>query len=134
MPLIIGALLALAVGALGTIAGMDRDSSYYPVVTFAVASYYVLFAVMGASAGILLIETAVCLVFITAAILGFRSSLWIVMAALATHGIFDIFHGSLISNPGVPDYWPNFCMAFDVLFAGYLAWHLKKGNIRERSA
>ncbi len=132
MPLIVGAILALAVGALGTIAGMDRDRSFYPVVTFAVASYYVLFAVMGASTGILLIETAVCLVFITIAILGFRSSMWIVMAALAAHGIFDIFHDRLIANPGVPEYWPNFCMAFDVLFAGYLAWHLKRGSIRER--
>lgn len=130
MPLIVGSILALAVGALGTIAGMDRDRSFYPVVTFAVASYYVLFAVMGASTGILLVETAVCLVFITIAVLGFRSSMWIVMAALAAHGIFDIFHDRLIANPGVPEYWPNFCMAFDVLFAGYLAWQLKREKIR----
>lgn len=109
---------------------MDRDRSFYPVVTFAVASYYVLFAVMGASTGIVMIESSVCLVFITVAVLGFRSSLWIVMAALAAHGIFDLFHGSFISNPGVPDYWPDFCMAFDVLFAGYLAWQLKRGKIR----
>ncbi|MBK7090537.1 MAG: hypothetical protein IPH59_02250 [bacterium] len=120
MPLLVGALLALAVGALGTIAGMDRDRAFYPVVTFAVASYYVLFAVMGASSGIVMIESSVCLVFIAAAVAGFKSSLWIVMAALAGHGIFDLFHGSLISNPGVPEYWPNFCMAFDVLFAGVL--------------
>ncbi len=132
MPLIVGALLALAVGALGTIAGMDRDRAFYPVVTFAVASYYVLFAIMGASTGIMMIETAVCLVFITVAVLGFKSSLWIVIAALAAHGIFDLFHGSLISNPGVPEYWPNFCMAFDVLFAGYLAWQLNRGKIPVR--
>ena len=130
MPLLVGALLALAVGALGTIAGMDRDRAFYPVVTFAVASYYVLFAVMGASSGIVMIESSVCLVFIAAAVAGFKSSLWIVMAALAGHGIFDLFHGSLISNPGVPEYWPNFCMAFDVLFAGYLAWQLQSGKIR----
>ncbi len=132
MPLIVGALLALAVGVLGTIVGMDRDRAFYPVVTFAVASYYVLFAVMGASTGILMIETSVCLVFITVAVVGFRSSLWIVMAALAAHGVFDLFHGSLISNPGVPDYWPDFCMAFDILFAGYLAWQLNRGKIRVR--
>lgn len=130
MPLIVGAILALAVGVLGTTAGMDRDRAYYPVVMFAVASYYVLFAVMGASSGIVMIESSVCFVFIAVAVAGFKSSLWIVMAALAGHGIFDLFHGSLISNPGVPEYWPNFCMAFDVLFAGYLAWQLNRGKIR----
>jgi hypothetical protein len=27
----------------------------------------------------------------------------------------------LIDNPGVPAFWPGFCMAFDVVAAAYLA-------------
>jgi hypothetical protein len=45
-----------------------------------------------------------------------------VAAALALHGVFDLVHGSLIANPGVPLWWPAFCSTYDVAAAGYLAW------------
>ena len=38
--------------------------------------------------------------------------------------------GSVISNPGVPTWWPEFCLAYDVTAAVYLAWLLKSGRIR----
>jgi hypothetical protein len=31
-------------------------------------------------------------------------------------------HGAVISNPGVPHWWPPFCLTYDVAAAGYLAW------------
>jgi hypothetical protein len=37
-----------------------------------------------------------------ATIVGFKRSLWLVAAALAVHGVFDLFHGQWIENPGVP--------------------------------
>jgi len=43
------------------------------------------------------------------------------VGALASHGILDAFHGQLIANPGVPVWWPAFCLAFDGVAAGYLA-------------
>lgn len=49
MPLIIGVSLALAVGVLYTIFRLDRDRAFYPTVMIVIASYYALFAVMGAS-------------------------------------------------------------------------------------
>lgn len=128
MALIIGTLLALAVGILGTSGGLDRDRAFYPTVTIVVASYYVLFAVMGGSGEALVIELMVGVVFIVAAVAGFRSSLWLVVAALAAHGIFDFVRGAAISNPGVPIWWPQFCLAFDVTAAGYLAWLLRSGR------
>lgn len=57
MPLIIGVVLAVAVGLFGTTLGLDRDRAFYPVVTIVVASYYVLFAVMGAPASVLVWES-----------------------------------------------------------------------------
>ena len=33
-------------------------------------------------------------VFVVAAVAGFKSSAWIVVAALAGHGVFDAFHGN----------------------------------------
>ena len=130
MAFMVGALLALGVGLLATGSGMDRDRAFYPVVTIVIASYYALFAVMGESSHALLLESLVGLAFLGTAVTGFKSSLWLVAAALVGHGIFDLVHGSVISNPGVPRWWPQFCLAYDVTFAAYLAWQLSTGRRR----
>ena len=130
MALVIGALLALALGLFATGLGLDRDRAFYPVVTIVIASYYALFAVMGDSTHALVLESLVGAVFLAVAVLGFRSSLWLVVVALAAHGMFDLSHGTLISNPGVPRWWPEFCLTYDVTAATYLAWLLKRRRIR----
>jgi len=89
-----------------------------------IASYYVLFAVMGGSTQALFLETAVAPVFLAVTLVGFKYSLWLVVGALASHGILDVFHGQLIANPGVPVWWPAFCLAYDGAAAGYLAFLL----------
>jgi hypothetical protein len=115
---------------MATAVGLDRDRAFYPTVTMVVASLYALFAVMGASTQALLVETLVGSVFLAAAVAGFRSSLWIVAAALALHGVLDLVHHRAIANPGVPTWWPEFCSAYDLAAAAYLAWRLKTGRIR----
>ena len=130
MALLVGVLLAFAVGLFTTAIGLDRDRALYPTVTIVVASYYALFAVMGASTNTLLLECVAGAVFLALAAAGFRSSLWVVVFALAAHGAFDLVHGSVISNPGVPAWWPAFCLAYDVAAAAYLAWLLKVGRVR----
>jgi hypothetical protein len=128
--LLVGALLAVTVGLMGTAVGLDRDRAFYPTVTIVIASYYALFAAMGASPHALLVESLVGLVFLAVAVSGFRSSLWVVVVALAAHGILDLAHDRVISNPGVPIWWPAFCLAYDLTAAAYLAWLLKTGRIR----
>jgi hypothetical protein len=130
VPLLIGALLAFSVGLWASGVGLDRDRAFYPVVTIVIASYYALFAVMGASTHALVLESLVCAVFLAAAVIGFRWSLWVAVVALAAHGLFDLTHAAVISNPGVPDWWPEFCLAYDVTAAVYLAWLLRSGRIR----
>jgi hypothetical protein len=110
--------------------GLDRDRAFYPVVTIVVASYYALFAVMGDSTHALVLESLVGAVFLAVAAVGFRWSLWVVVVGLAAHGIFDLIHAAVISNPGVPGWWPDFCLAYDVTAAAYLAWLLKSGRRR----
>ncbi len=107
--------------ALAAITGFIRDRSFSAVVALIVAHYYVLFAAMGASGRTIAIETAVACVFLLVAVLGYKTSLWWVTAAIAGHGIFDFFHHFLIDNPGVPRWWPGFCLAFDVAFGAWLA-------------
>ena len=101
MALLVGALLALAVGLLATGVGLDRDRAFYPTVTIVIASSYALFAVMGASTHALVLESLAGTGFLLVAVLGFRSSLWLVAVALAAHGIFDLVHGMVISNPDI---------------------------------
>jgi hypothetical protein len=128
MPYVIGIVLALAVAAWATALGLDRDRAFYPTVLVVIASYYVLFAVTGSSRRAIVVESVVMGVFVVAASLGFRQSLWLVVAALAVHGVQDFFHARFIANPGVPAWWPAFCGAYDVAAAGYLAWRLTRGQ------
>ena len=134
MALLIGILLATAVGVFATVTRLDRDRAFYPTVTIVIAVLYALFAVLGGSTQALVLELFVGAGFIVAAVFGFRSSLWIVVVALAGHGLFDVVHGSIIPNPGVPAFWPAFCSAYDVTAAAYLAWLLKSGRIAPREA
>jgi hypothetical protein len=125
MPYLAGIVLALTVSGGATLVGLDRDRAFYPTLLLPIASYYVLFAVMGGSGHALVVETVVMIGFLLVAVIGFRKSLWLVVAALAAHGVFDLFHGHVVANPGVPAWWPAFCMTYDVTAAAFLAWLLR---------
>lgn len=124
LPFLIGIVLALATCAFASLAGFDRDGAFYPTVLCVTASYYALFAIMGGSVRALVIESVVIGGFLVAALAGFRWTLWLVVAGMAGHGLFDLLHRHLISNPGLPPWWPSFCLAFDVTIALCLGWVL----------
>jgi hypothetical protein len=84
---------------------------------------------MSGSVQTVVIESVVMTLFAAAAVAAFKSSLWIVAAALAGHGVFDGVHGQLIENAGVPAWWPAWCLAYDVGAAAGLAWLLRRGVI-----
>lgn len=121
MEYLIGIILALAVCIFALLTGFDRDRAFYSTVVIVVAHYYILFAVMGATTRVLVAESLAATAFIVFAVIGFKTSPWIVAAALAGHGIYDSFHHLIIHNPGVPVWWPGFCMSFDVLAGAFLA-------------
>ena len=128
MPYLVGITLALSVSGLATLIGLDRDRAFYPTVLVVIASYYVLFAVMGGSGHALVMETLVMIGFVLVAAVGFKKNLWLVVVALAAHGIFDIFHGRVVANPGVPAWWPAFCLTYDITAAAFLAWLLGRSH------
>lgn len=119
-----GVALALVVGAFATVVGFDRDRAFYPAMMIVIAGYYVLFAVIGGDPGALIVELLIMGLFVAVTVAGFRWNLWLVVAALFGHGLLDVVHAGLVDNPGVPEFWPMFCMAFDVVAAGYLAVRL----------
>jgi hypothetical protein len=124
MEYLVGILLSLGTIVLAAVIGLARERSFYSTVLIVVATYYILFAVMGATGRTLMIEIAIASGFILFAVFGFKGNLWLVAAALMGHGIFDFIRPSVIANPGVPHWWPGFCMAFDVIFGGWLALQL----------
>jgi hypothetical protein len=130
MEYFIGLILSLAVAGFAAVIGFDRERAFYPTVLTVIASYYVLFAAMGASRRTLIIEIVVAGGFLLVAVLGFRRNFWLTVAALIGHGVFDFVHRFLIDNPGVPHWWPRFCLAFDALLDVSLAVHLIRHSER----
>ena len=125
MPCVIGIVLSVAVAVLARSGGFDRDRAFYPTVVIVVASYYVLFAVMSGDVRTVLLELTVMIGFVIAAVMGFKSRVWMVAAALAGHGVFDAVHGAIIENSGVPLWWPAFCGSYDLGAGAILGWPVK---------
>ena len=125
MEYLVGVILGLAVGGLATAAGFDRERSFYPTVMIVIASYYVLFATMGGTGRTIAVEIAVAAPFLILAMVGFKRNLWLVVAMIVGHGVFDSLHHFFIDNPGLPRWWPGFCMTIDVVLGAWLAVRLR---------
>ncbi len=132
MVILIGIGAALAVGAFGSITGLDRERGFYATILVVIASYYVLFAVMSGSLAPLGPELVIFALFAGGAALGFRRDLRIVIVGLAAHGVMDVFHGGIVSNPGIPSWWPAWCAAYDLTAPVYLAVLAWRGRVALR--
>ncbi len=121
MEYLIGIGLAVAALFFARFVGLDRDRAFYPTVMIVIALLYGLFAAIGGSRTALALESIGIVGFVLLAVLGFKSSLWLVVVALFGHGVYDFFHGHLFVNPGVPAWWPAFCSAYDITAAAGLA-------------
>ena len=134
MEYLIGVVLATATCVLfGMLVGFDRERLFYPMMLPPIATYYILFAAMGSSTPALTSESLAASIFLLAAVVGFKKNLWLIVAGLVGHGVFDFFHHLVIQNPGVPVWWPGFCMSFDVLAGGFLALLLVRRSGFERA-
>jgi hypothetical protein len=129
LPYVAGVVLSIGVAVFARYVGFDRDRAFYPTVLIVIASYYVLFAVMSGSVETVLWESIIMALFAAAAVAGFKGSAWIVVAALAGHGLQDAAHGHIVANAGVPAWWPAWCLAYDVGAAAALAWLLMRADV-----
>lgn len=124
----VGFALAVLVCSAAAWLGMDRDRVFYPAVVMATASYYVVFAVIDGGRVALGSEAAIAIVFVGLAVLGFKRNPWLAVAALAGHGVLDVFHDTLVHNRGVPAAWPGFCLTFDLTAAALVVglWAIRR--------
>ena len=129
----VGIVIALFTALFARLTRFDRDRAFYPTLLVVIALYYILFAALGESAHALRLESIQLAIFASIAVVGFRSNLWWVVAGLAAHGIFDLVHSTLVANPGVPAWWPGFCLAADGVLAVILAWLLYRESVLARA-
>lgn len=129
MELVWGSLFGAVTALSGYLAGFDRDRSFYPTIMVVVALVYVLFAFMAGAPSPVWHEVLAASLFTVAAILGFRRNLWFVVTALVGHGLFDLVHVHVISNSGVPVWWPGFCGSIDLVLGAALAVLLGSGRL-----
>lgn len=115
IPLIAGVLLAVGIAAFAKATRFDQDRSFYPTILIIIASYYVLFAILGGSGHALSWELVIACLFSAIAIFGSLRSPLLVGAGITAHGLFDLVHHGIIQNPGVPSWWPTFCASVDLL-------------------
>lgn len=130
MEYLIGAAVGVGIGIFTSLVRMDRDRALYPTMLITIALLYDLWAVLGGSNQALALEAAAGVIFIGLAVAGFKSSLWFTVIGLIGHGIFDLVHPQIIQNPGVPVWWPAFCMSADVALGAFLAILIVRDRIR----
>lgn len=133
MAYVIGVVLGIAVGLFLRVSGFDRDRGVYPTILIVIPGYYVLFAAMADSTHAIMIESVVMLGFSLVALYGFAKNFWWIAVGLAGHGLWDLIHGHVIANPGVPDFWPAFCSAIDVYLGAWVGVLLRRGSIPTRT-
>lgn len=130
-----GLLVGLLVIKFANALGFERDRSFYPTVLIVVASYYLLFAAMGGAHRAFAAEAVVFVCFLMLAALAAKRSRRLVAIGLIAHGIYDFLHSCIVANPGVPDWWPGFCLTFDLTVgAGLLCASQKRAESAQRSA
>ena len=62
-----------------------------------------------------------------------RNSAIVVGVFWLLHGLYDLGHGQLITNAGVPGWYPIFCFVVDAVIGSYLLWlsqRVPESNLR----
>lgn len=127
VPLLAGVGLGGATVALMVLGGVMNQRGTWAATMVAIASFYVVFAIQSGDTLEIIVHTGLAAGFAALAIIGARTSSWILAAALLAHGIFDVFVGSVIANPAL-GWWGPFCLGIDVVLAMALATMLWRGR------
>ena len=132
MELLAGLITAIAIVGLGYATRQGRSLPFYSSVLIVIALGYVLFAVMSGTPRTIIVESAIAAGFVAVAVAGTRSSTLYAAAllmagGLAAHGVYDLVHPSVVTNPVVPAWWPLFCGVVDIVLAGWVIALLASG-------
>jgi hypothetical protein len=134
------ALIGAAVGVLTIfVARIIRGQRWlYSIGLLVLPSLYALFALRAGDRAVAVEEMAYGVPFLVAG-LGFafvsvRHSAVVVGALWILHGLYDLMHSRLLTNPGLPGWYPVWCCAVDVVIGVYLLWLSRRivdANLRQ---
>jgi hypothetical protein len=136
---VIEALLGAAVGVLTIfVARAIRGQHWlYSIGLLVLPGLYALFALSTREPGVLIKEMLYGIPFLVAGLAftfaSVRRSAVVVGAFWIAHGLYDVTHGALFANPGVPGWYPVWCCSVDVVVGAYLLWlsrRIRDANLR----
>ncbi len=125
---VIEALLGAAVGVLTIVsARIIRGQRWlYSIGLLVLPSLYALFALQAGEQAVGVKEMIYGIPFLVAGLLfafvSVRHSAVVVGAFWMLHGVYDLMHSRLLTNPGVPGWYPVWCCSVDVVIGAYLVW------------
>ena len=118
-PILTGVVSGIAISVSIISLNILNDAQGHAMLVAAIATPYLVFALLDGSARSLVSEITVMVAFVTAAFLVFDAPAWTVAIVLAAHGLWDVAHlkGGVTSHTG--DY-PIWCGTLDVTAAAVL--------------
>ena len=120
MDILIGIILGLIIVLSGKVTRFENNRWFYPAILIVIGLLYILFGIFDGKVEVIVFETFFAAIFVGAAVAGFKKSLLIAAVGIFLHGVFDVFHNFIIENSGVPNFYPQFCLAVDFVLAFYL--------------
>jgi len=125
---VIEALVGAAVGVLTIlIARSIRGERWlYSLGLLTLPSLYASFALRAGEPAVGVREMLYGIPFLAAGLaftfVGIRQSAVVVGLFWLLHGMYDLVHSQLITNSGVPGWYPIWCFMVDVVIGAYLLW------------
>ena len=136
----IAALIGATVGLLTIVfARFIRGERWvYSVGLLTLPSLYACFALRAGEQAVAVREMIYGIPYVVAGLMftfvGVRQSAIVVGLLWLLHGLYDLVHGRLITNPGVPGWYPIWCCVVDVVIGSYLLWlsrRIPDANLRQ---
>jgi len=137
--LVMEALIGVAAGILTIVtARLIRGQQWvYSLGLLTLPSLYALFALQAGERAVSAKEMVYGVPFVVAGLLftfvSVRQSAVIVGALWILHGVYDLAHSRLFTNPGVPGWYPVWCFAVDIVIGAYVLWlshRVPEANLR----
>jgi hypothetical protein len=137
---VIEALIGAAVGVLTIVtARLIRGERWlYSLGLLSLPSIYAFFAIQAGEPAVGVKEMIYGVPYVVAglvfAFVSVRQSAVVVGIFWLLHGLYDLVHGQLITNTGVPGWYPIFCFVVDVVIGAYLLWLSRRvpdANLRQ---
>jgi hypothetical protein len=137
---VIEALIGAAVGVITIVSArfIRGERWLYSLGLLTLPGIYAVFALQAGEQAVGVKEMIYGVPFVVAglafAFVSVRQSAVVVGVMWLLHGLYDLVHSQLITNTGVPGWYPIFCFVVDAVIGSYLLWLSRRvpdANLRQ---